>query len=386
MSARGSAVIVAARRTAVAPRGGAFRQLQADELAAPVMRAVVADAGLAGTDVDQVIVGNALYGGGNPARLAALRAGLPETLPAMTLDTQCCSGLDAILHAAHLVEAGVAGIVLAGGAESYSRAPVRMTRPIAPGEISVPYDRPPFSPWADRDPDLTSAAADLASIRKMSREEQAGFAVDSHAKARVFITSDRRHQEFVQIEDAPLGQDAFTRTLTRRAALRAPVIAGDGTTGLSAATIAVEADAAALVLVMSEHEARRRGVARALRILGGCSVGGDPAQPSCVPMDAVERLLETTGTAAGQLSAIELMEAYAVQAMVNISDLALDPTRVNRNGGALSRGHPIGASGAILAVRLFHELAREQTGAIGLAAIAAAGGLATAMAVLSIAP
>lgn len=384
MSARKSAVIVAARRTAVAPRGGAFKQLQVDEMAAPVMQAVLADAGVTGSHVDQVIVGNALYGGGNPARLATLRAGLPETLPAVTLDTQCCSGLDAILHAACLVEAGAADCILAGGAESYSRAPVRLIRPLAPGGTPVAYNRPPFSPWPDRDPDLTSAAADLASVRKMSREEQAGFAVDSHARARGLASSDRLRLEIVQIEDAPLKQDAFTRALTQRAALRAPIIAGDGTTGLSAATVAVEADAAAFVLVMSESEAKRHGVVKALRILGGCSVGGDPSQPSCVPRAAVERLLETTGATMSQMSVVELMEAYAVQAMVNISDLAIDPSRVNRNGGALSRGHPIGASGAILAVRLFHEFAHEETGATGLAVIAAAGGLATAMSVSSI--
>lgn len=384
MSVRSSAVIVAARRTAVAPHGGAFKHMQADELATPVMQAILADAGLAGPDVDQVIIGNALYGGGNPARLATLRAGLPETTPAMTLDTQCCSGLDAILHAAHLVEAGAARCVLAGGAESYSRAPVRMIRPLDPGAPPFAYDRPPFSPWPDRDPDLTSAAGKLAFARRKSREQQAEFAVNSHAKARRLATSDQLRLEIAQIVEAPLEQDAFIRSLTRRTAMRAAIVAGDETTGLSAAAIAVKADAAALVLVMSEHEAQRRGIGKALRILGGCSIGGDPSQPSCVPVTAVARLLETTGYAIEDLSVIELMEAYAVQAMVNIQDLGLDPAKVNRNGGALSRGHPIGASGAILAVRLFHELAHEETGAIGLAAIAAAGGLATAMSVSSI--
>ncbi|MEP0406120.1 MAG: beta-ketoacyl synthase N-terminal-like domain-containing protein, partial [Roseibium sp.] len=155
-------LILAARRTAVAPRGGAFRALQADELAAPVIEALLLDSGVERASVDHVIFGNALYGGGNPARLAALRAGLPDCVPALTLDTQCCSGLDAILMASHLVRSGAARCVIAGGMESYSRAPIRMHRPATSKEEPVAYDRPSFAPFPERDPDLTVAAADLA--------------------------------------------------------------------------------------------------------------------------------------------------------------------------------------------------------------------------------
>ncbi|MCV0429060.1 MAG: thiolase family protein, partial [Roseibium sp.] len=129
-SGRPSAFIIAARRTPVAPRGGDLSAYQADELAAPVLAALVRDTGLSGNQVDHVILGNALYAGGNPARLAALRAGLPQSVPAMTLDTQCCSGLDAILQGVRLIESGAADCVLAGGAESFSRAPIRMHRPL----------------------------------------------------------------------------------------------------------------------------------------------------------------------------------------------------------------------------------------------------------------
>jgi acetyl-CoA C-acetyltransferase len=255
------AVIVAARRTAVAPRGGALKHLQADELAAPVIQALLADTGLSGRHVDQLILGNALYGGGNPARLAGLRAGIPESVPALTIDTQCCSGLDSILHAARLVEAGAADCVLAGGAESFSRAPIRAHRPMGPDGEPKPYDRPPFTPWPDRDPDLTDAAAGLADKRKITRKDQARFAVGSHGKARVHEAATGWHGELVEIAGTDLARDAFTRKLTEATASRAPILAGDQSTGISAATAAVEADAAALVCVLSEKRAGELGLA-----------------------------------------------------------------------------------------------------------------------------
>lgn len=378
----GSAVIVAARRTAVAPRGGAFRHLQADELAAPVIEAVLADAGIPGGDVNQVILGNALYGGGNPARLAALRAGLPETVPAMTIDTQCCSGLDAILQAVRLVEAGAADCVLAGGAESFSRSAIRMDRPHTQEEIPVAYDRPPFSPWPDRDPDLSEAAADLARLREISREAQAAFAVESHRKALAYLECGKGGSEIVPV--AGLSTDAFARKLDLKTALRAPVIAGDRETGVTAATTAVEADAAAIVAVLSEKKARDIGRITGLLVLEGVMAAGDPTQPALAPQIAIRQLAERLDTEPNAFDAVELMEAYAVQALATVTDLRIDPARVNLHGGALSRGHPIGASGAILAVRLFHDLKSRKAGQTGLAAIAAAGGLGTAVAVQGI--
>lgn len=375
------AVIVAARRTAVAPRGGALKHLQADELAAPVIEMLLADTGLSGRSVDSVILGNALYGGGNPARMAGLRAGIPDTVPALTIDTQCCSGLDAILHAARLVEAGAADCILAGGAESFSRSPIRAHRPIDPDGSPVSYDRPPFSPWPHRDPDLTEAAAGLAGRRSMTREEQARFAVVSHGKAIAHEAATGWRGEIVEIPETDLKRDAFTRNLSERTALRAPALAGDRVTGISAATAAVEADAAAVVCVLSDERARELGFDKGLLVMGGQAAGGDPAEPALVPNKAIRILAARSETEPAAFDRIELMEAYAVQAMATIHDLSLGPEKVNSNGGALARGHPIGASGAILAVRLFHDLGCMDTGATGLAAIAAAGGLGTALAV-----
>jgi len=373
--------IVAARRTAVCPRGGALAGFQADELAAPVIARLLADADVAPDRVDQVLLGNALYGGGNPARLAALRAGLPPSVPALTIDTQCCSGLDAILHGARLIESGAAECVIAGGAESFSRAPVRMARPQVPGETPQAYDRPPFAPPPFDDPDLAEAAARLAAARNVPRRDQAAYAVASHARA--MAARDTLAPLLIGGCDGWPVRDAFTRKLTLKTALRAPLLAGAEDTGLSASTIACEADGAALVLMVPE-EAGSVPAEPAVTVRAGVSAGGDPSDPALVPIEAAGRLFAEAGIKPGDLAAVELMEAYAVQAMVTSEALGLDPARANVLGGALARGHPIGASGAILAVNLFERLKAPETPAeggraLGLALIAAAGGLGTAL-------
>jgi acetyl-CoA C-acetyltransferase len=386
MTARRTAAIVAARRTAVAPRGGALKALQADELAAPVLRQLLEDAGVPGERVDHVILGNALYGGGNPARLAALRAGLPVSVPALTVDTQCCSGLDAILLGVRLIESGAAECVLAGGTESFSRAPIRRHRPKTRGEAPVTYDRPPFAPPPFADPDLADAAARLAAERGITREAQAAYAVASHQKA--LSATDLWLTRLAGTASGLPDRDTFNRNLTAQTAMRAPVIAGDRTTGLGAATIACEADAAAAVLLMPEDLARTRPLIH-LNVTAAVSTGGDPGDPALVPVAAARKLMSDLEIAPGDLAAVELMEAYAVQAMATAADLDLDPGTLNRQGGALARGHPIGASGAILAVNLFEcmpglESPAEGGRMHGLALIAAAGGLAAAMLVTAV--
>lgn len=387
----GAAFVIAARRTAVAPRHGAFREVEAHDLTAPVLRACLADAGLSPrAPVDQVILGNALSGGGNVARLAALAAGLSESVPALTVDTQCCSGLDAILLAARLVESGAAGLVLAGGVESFSRAPLRARRPKAKGEAPEFYDRPAFSPWPLRDPDMIEALGRLADQQRITRAEQAAFAVDSHRKARAA----RGALEAEIVPVAGLGADSFTRDLTPELCARAPLLHGEGEHALDTAGVAVEADAAAVVLVASREWTER--LARAghfsCEVFYGHSFGAAPDDPPYAVDRAFEALaFETllfedemlvqgfTRPDWQRIAVVELMEAAAAQALHNCRYAGLDPARINRGGGALARGHPIGASGAILAVRLFHELGREEPGALGLAAIAAAGGLASAL-------
>jgi acetyl-CoA C-acetyltransferase len=355
------AVILAARRTAVCPRGGAFAHLRIEDLAAPVMQAVLVDAGIAAARVDEVILANALGAGGNPARRAALLAGLPERVAGLTIDRQCAGGLDAVLLAQAMVDSGAAEVVLAGGAESYSRRPLR-AMPGVDG-VAVPYDQAPFTPWPDRDPEMAAAAAALAERLGISREAQAAWAVESHAKA----MGGADWPEIVAING--VSRDAFTRALTPALASRAPRLAGS----ITAATAAVAADAAAFVLVVSDRLAAGQG----LRILAGATVGGNPEEPGLVPIAAIGAALARAGLRPLDIAMAEVMEAFAVQAMACVTGAGLAPGIVNIGGGALARGHPIGASGAILAVRLFHGL-RE---GFGLAAIAAAGGLGSALVV-----
>jgi len=345
--------LIAARRTAVVPRGGAFARLSIEELAAPVLIACLADAGIDGAQVDEVILSNALGAGGNPARRVALAAGLG--VAGLSLDRQCAGGLDAILLARALVDSGAAEVVLAGGVESYSRRPLRLaTDP--KGGPPVAYDQAPFTPWPDRDPDMASAAEALAQRLGITRERQELWAAQSHAKA---LKSDH------SAEILPLlgvTCDAFPRQLSPALLARAPVVCGS----VTAATAAVAADAAAAVLVVSDRLARGRGLA----ILGGATVGGDPMEPGLAPIAAIQRIWH------GQpLQMAEIMEAYAVQAIAVVDGAGIDPAVVNPGGGGLARGHPVGASGAVLAVRLFHGLMAGR----GLAAIAAAGGIGTAL-------
>lgn len=353
--------IIAARRTAVAPLGGAFRRLLPHDLAAPVIRACLADAGIGPEQVDEVILANALGAGGNPARLAALAAGLPERVAGLSIDRQCAGGLDAILLAHALVESGAARIVVAGGAESYSRRPLRLATDPEGGAAQA-YDRPPFTPFADRDPDMHEAAADLARRLGYSRDMLDAYAVQSHAKA--LVGRDSSAAEIVAL--AGLSHDAFTRRLTPALAARALALCGP----ITAANAAVAADAAAFVVVSATPLGPRP-----MRILAGATRGDAPDQPGTAPLRAMAEVMETTGTAADALAMAEVMEAYAAQAMACIAGAGLPPGIVNPQGGALARGHPIGASGAILAVRLFHGLAQGR----GLAAIAAAGGIGTAL-------
>jgi acetyl-CoA C-acetyltransferase len=373
-----NAFIVAARRTAVAPRGGALASVEVAELAAASIRAVLADAGLAPEQVDDVILGNALYGGGNPARLAALLAGLPEDVPALTLDTQCCAGLDAVMLAATRVATGEADAIIAGGVESFSRAPIRQRRPKDKNEAPREYARPPFTPWPERDPDMIAAAAALARSLGLTRAAQESSAVESHRKAREAAQNGVLDREIVPL--AGLARDAFTRELTPALCARLPVLCGDESHAITAATVAVEADAAAAVLVVSEDLAARLApAARPVRVLGRARRGGDPTMPGLAPVAAARAALAHHGLAPDGVAVAEIMEAFAAQAIACVVGLGLYPLRVNRGGGALARGHPIGASGAILAVRLWHELQEEAVGAVGLAAIAAAGGLGSAL-------
>ncbi|MCE8009307.1 thiolase family protein [Aestuariivita sp.] len=369
--------LAAVKRTPVAARNGALSDIDVTTLAGMTIRALLAEAGCDPDQVEGVVMGNALYGGGNPARVAALAAGLAQRVPAMTLDTQCCSGLDAIWLAATAVGSGHCDLMVAGGLESYSRAPIRQTRPRQPDERPQTYLRPPFTPWPDRDPDMLASAAAVARELGIDRTAQAEYAIASHGKA---LTAALPETECLAINGVTA--DPFGRRLSMSLCDRLPVIAGDRRFGVTSATVAVEADAAAAVIVTSQVALDRiRSAHRPVRIRMGLSGGDDPTRPALAPIKVTQTLLQKLDIAAADLAVAEVMEAFAVQAMACVQGIGLDPEIVNRSGGALARGHPIGASGAVLATRLWHEMQAEPPGSLGLALIAAAGGLGTGLVV-----
>ena len=359
-----TAQIIAAGRSPIVPRGGAFASLQIEALAEPVIQAVLKRAGILSHQVEELILSNALGGGGNPARRVALAAGLPQRVAGLSIDRQCAGGMDALLLAKMMVESGTAEVVVAGGVESFSRRPLR-AHTFSDGRPPEPYDQAPFTPWPERDPDMAEAAETLAKRLGISRQDQDAWAVRSHANALAHADTTG---EIIPLQG--IIEDPFTRRLSLGVCKRAAVLTGD----ITAANAAVAADGVAFCVVVSPRVARGRN---GLLIQGGTTCGDVPDCPGLAPVAAIKEALAKHHLKSGDLKACEIMEAYAVQAIACIEGAGLDYVRVNQGGGALARGHPIGASGAVNVVRLFHTL--MQTGGTGLAAIAAAGGIATAL-------
>ncbi len=360
--------ILAARRSAVATRNGHFANLSLHALAAPVVAHTLQDAGLSTDQVGEIIVSNALGAGGNPARIVALASRLPQDVAGLSIDRQCAGGLDALLIADAMVRSGLHDTVIAGGVESYSRRPLRY-QTFPDGTPPEQYEQAPFTPWPERDPDMAQAADHLAHSLNIPQEEQDQWAIRSHQNARL-AALETQHNEIVEI--AGLAHDTFTRDLTLKHCTRAKTLHGT----ITSANMAVAADAAGFVIVASEKVARNMK-GNAIEIIAGKTIGGNPEMPGTAPVKAIKTMLNQTGTNPADLQEAEIMEAFAVQAIACQRGAALPPEIVNKRGGALARGHPIGASGAILAIGLFHAL-RGNPGA-GIAAIAAAGGLGTAL-------
>jgi acetyl-CoA C-acetyltransferase len=372
----------------VAPHGGAFRTLHPHEIAAPVVRALLARAGIGAQAVDAVVLGNALGAGGNPARMVALAAGLPERCAAFSVDTQCCSGVDAVSMAVGLLASGQASVVIAGGVEAWSRAPIRQLRPLHDGEPAIAYDRPAFSPAPSRDPDLLVSAAHYAQEHDFSRAEQDAYAVLSHQRATTHAST--LALEIVPIHDLDL--DAYPRATSLARAARMPVAVRGAlgedaawpqeTADCSVSTLAIStrADGAALVLLASSQACQEHGIAPQAAWVSSASVGCDSARPLiAAEKAAVAALLRAGLPSIEGMSVIELHDAFAVQGLSFCKAFGIDPARINRLGGGLARGHPIGASGAVALVRLLSDLQRdEKAGARGLVAVAGAGGIGAA--------
>ncbi len=360
-------VVIAARRTPIGTRGRALAGLHVHELAAPVLRAALDDAETAtGTPVEiaDVLLGNCMGPGGNPARLAALAAGLDPAIPGGTVDRQCGSGLAAILDAAAAIRAGDGRARLAGGAESASTAPVRSID-------GVPYDRAPFAPAGFPDPDMVRAAEDLAALDGIERSRLDAQAARSHARARAAYAEGRFADELVPL--AGLDHDDAVGG-AERVLPRLPALFPGG--ALTAGTSTRIGDGAAAVVVAPA------GTARGLALRAGAVVGGDPALPGLGAAPAILRALSTAGHDVRAIAAFELVEAFASQSIGVLDRIGVadDDPRVCADGGALALGHPWGASGAVAVVRLFSRLVRggAPAGTLGVAAASVGGGLGVA--------
>lgn len=372
-------VIVDARRTPIGTAGRSLASVTAPDLAAPVLAALtdfVRSAGLSATDLRDVVLGNCMGPGGDVARVATLTAGLPASVPALTVDRQCGSGLAAVAVAASLV-GSEPGIALAGGVESASTAPWRFW-PAKDGAAPTRYERAPFAPASAGDPDMGMAADLLAAEHGISRERQDEYAARSHALAVATARSGGFAAELVPVgavshDDRPRS----TLTVDRLARLR-PAFRDGGT--VTAGNSCGINDGAAAVTVVDADTHRSLGLP-GLRVLATATAGVDPNRPGFGIVPAARLALSRAGLTLDDMDVVELNEAFAGQVLACCDALGLAPGRVCAQGGALALGHPWGASGAVLVVRLFSQLVRQAAGRHGLAAIAVGGGQGVAMVV-----
>lgn len=372
-------VVVAARRTPIGTAGRSLSRYTAADLAAAVITDLAADPRTGRKSapvIREVVLGNCMGPGGDVARVAALQAGLPVGVPGLTVDRQCASGLAAVVLGAALLR-GEEGTVLAGGVESASTAPWRSWPPRG-GDPAMRYERAPFAPADIGDPEMGPAADLIAGEHGITRAVQDEYAARSHARA----MATQRAGGFAG-EIVPLGavvRDERPRhglTVDRLARLR-PAFDPAGT--VTAGNACGINDGAAVITLVDAETHRRRG-GRGLRVLATATAGVDPNRPGLGIVPAAQEALDRAGLGLDDVDVVEFNEAFAGQVLACCAELRLDPERVCREGGALALGHPWGASGAVLAVRLFSQLARASGGRYGLAAIAAGGGQGVAMVV-----
>ncbi|WP_243789697.1 thiolase family protein [Saccharopolyspora gloriosae] len=361
-------VVIAARRSPIGEVGGVLRNLTAERLAAPVLAAVVADSGL--DAVDDVLLGNVMGPGGNPARVAALRADFGFEVPGMTVDRQCASGLSSIITAAAMLRGGAGERYLAGGVESASTAPWRAHRPRSAGEPPRFYSRAPFAPADLGDPDMGPAADLIAAEAGVRRERQDEFAARSHARAVAAQDAGRFDAELVDVGG---GRDERPRRGfgVQRLARFPPAFTSDGTA--TAANSCGVSDGAAAVLITTERERRLLGVP-GLRLVAEATTGVDPNRLGLGAVPALRQVLRNHP--APEL--VEFTEAFAGQVLACTDAAGIDERSVSLDGGAIALGHPWGASGAVLVVRLFSRMVRENGPRTGVAALSSGGGLGVA--------
>jgi acetyl-CoA acetyltransferase family protein len=387
------AFLVGGVRTPQGRYGGVLAGVRPDDLAALVVREAVRRAGVPDDGVDEVVLGAANQAGEdnrNVARMAVLLAGLPEAVPAYTVNRLCASGLTAIVSAAQAVRCGDADMVVAGGVESMTRAPWVAAKPgtpwARPGEVADSalgwrFTNPRF---AAADPPVTlsmgETAEEVAALDGIGRADSDAFALRSHRRAVAAADAGRFAAEIVAVPvaDGEVRTDETPRrgtSLEQLAALRPAFRAGGVVTAGSSSPLS---DGAAAVLVASGAALRRYGLTPRARVVAAASAGVVPRLMGLGPVPATEKVLARAGWSAADLDAVELNEAFAVQALAVVRRLKLEEDRVNADGGAIALGHPLGCSGARLAVTLLGRMEREDARR-GLATLCVGVGQGVAM-------
>jgi len=372
------AVVLSAVRTPIGRYGGALSGVRPDDLAGAAIRAAVERAGVDGGVVDDVYFGCANQAGEdnrNVARMGVLLAGLPDTVAGITLNRLCASGLSAVVAASHAVLAGDADVVVAGGVESMSRAPLAMAKTDAafPRGNQTMWDttlgwRFPNARLEELFPleTMGETGENVAERWNVSREDQDAFALRSQERWAAAQAAGRFEDELVAVGDVTVDEHPRPTTTTDALAKLKPAFRSDGT--VTAGNASGINDGAAALVIASEERARELGIATLGAFVGSAVAGVDPRVMGVGPIPAVQKLLDRTGVAVGELDLVELNEAFASQSLAVVRELGLDEAKVNVNGGAIALGHPLGMSGARLVVSLLHEL-RRRDGRYGLATL-----------------
>src|ERR671939_300011 len=372
------AVILAGVRTPVGRYGGVLAGVRPDDLAATAISAVVERAGVDAAEIEDVYLGCANQAGEdnrNVARMAALLAGLPESVAGVTVNRLCASGLTAVVSACQAVAAGDGDLFVAGGVESMSRAPLVLEKPdkAFPRGDRVVYDT--TLGWRFPNPrmeqmfpleSMGETGENVAERYGVSREEQDAFGLRSQQRWAAAHEAGRFADELVAVNG--LERDEHPRPDTDEEKLGAlrPAFRDGGT--VTAGNSSGINDGAAALVVASEEKARELGVEPLGAFVGSAVAGVDPRVMGIGPIPAVRKLLARVGIDSSELDLVELYEAFASQSLVVIRALGLDEVKVNVNGGAIALGHPLGMSGARLVVSLLHEL-RRRGGPYGLATL-----------------
>ena len=368
------AFVVDGVRTPIGRYGGSLSSVRPDDLAAIAIADLVARSGIDPTMIDDVIFGDANQAGEdnrNVARMAVLLAGLPDSVPGITVNRLCASGLSAIHLAASMIKAGEADVVIAGGVESMTRAPWILAKPERafgkPGEIvdsslGWRFVNPRLAARDKATFSMTETGEFVGEREGITRTEADAFALRSHERALAAMAAGHFEREIVAVE-TPQGVTVTTdegpranTTLEVLAGLKPVVRGGSIVTAGNSSTLN---DGAAAVLIASGEAIERLGLTPRARIVGGASAGLAPEVMGLGPVPATQKLLTRTGVRVDQLGAVELNEAFATQAVASMRLIGLDEAIVNADGGAIALGHPLGASGTRLLVTLLGRMERE---------------------------